>query len=188
MSTASARRQAEGDRADRRRPGGPGPGRARSAGHGGQKALRLPFGPSAPGCCATLAPSGCKAVAVLLLAVVGVALTVVGPRILGAATDLVFAGLIGRELPAGETRSRPPRPPARGPARLADLVAAMDHLVPGPGRRLRGAVGRLSLVVRRSTWLAALAAFLQGYVLNDVVQGTVRRMRADVEDKLNTFR
>jgi len=32
---------------------------------------------------------------------------------------------------------------------------------------------------------SAIAGFLQGYVLNDVVQSTVRRMRADVEDKVN---
>ena len=32
---------------------------------------------------------------------------------------------------------------------------------------------------------AALAAWLQGYLLNDVVQGTVCRMREEVEDKIN---
>src|SRR5918994_3941375 len=33
--------------------------------------------------------------------------------------------------------------------------------------------------------VASLLAWLQGYILNDVVQATVRRMRADVEDKVN---
>ena len=32
---------------------------------------------------------------------------------------------------------------------------------------------------------ASVLGWLQGYLLNDVVQGTVRRMRADVEDKVN---
>jgi ATP-binding cassette subfamily B protein len=32
---------------------------------------------------------------------------------------------------------------------------------------------------------AALLAWLQGFILNDVVQSTVRRMRGDVEDKIN---
>lgn len=33
----------------------------------------------------------------------------------------------------------------------------------------------------------SVLAWLQGYLLNDVVQGTVRRMRAEVEDKLNAL-
>jgi ATP-binding cassette subfamily B multidrug efflux pump len=47
----------------------------------------------------------------------------------------------------------------------------------------------------RNTLLEVLAIYLvgsmfawgQGYVLNDVVQGTVRRMRSDVEDKINAL-
>ena len=34
---------------------------------------------------------------------------------------------------------------------------------------------------------ASLLGWLQGYLLNDVVQGTVRRMRSDVEDKVNAL-
>ncbi|WP_091113567.1 ABC transporter ATP-binding protein [Nocardioides psychrotolerans] len=34
---------------------------------------------------------------------------------------------------------------------------------------------------------ASLLSWLQGYLLNDVVQGTVRRMRSDVEDKVNAL-
>ncbi|MCD4523983.1 ABC transporter ATP-binding protein/permease [Nocardioides sp. cx-173] len=34
---------------------------------------------------------------------------------------------------------------------------------------------------------ASVLAWLQGYLLNDVVQGTVRDMRADVEDKVNAL-
>jgi ATP-binding cassette subfamily B multidrug efflux pump len=34
---------------------------------------------------------------------------------------------------------------------------------------------------------ASVLGWLQGYLLNDVVQGTVRRMRADVEDKVNAL-
>ena len=34
---------------------------------------------------------------------------------------------------------------------------------------------------------ASLLAWLQGYLLNDVVQHTVRRMRSDVEDKVNSL-
>jgi ATP-binding cassette subfamily B multidrug efflux pump len=35
--------------------------------------------------------------------------------------------------------------------------------------------------------VGSVLAWAQGYVLNDVVQGTVRRMRSDVEDKINAL-
>ena len=43
---------------------------------------------------------------VLLLAVGGIAIGVIGPRILGHATDLLFNGVIGRQLPAGLTKEQ----------------------------------------------------------------------------------
>jgi ATP-binding cassette subfamily B protein len=64
------------------------------------------------------------------------------------------------------------------------MVAAMDNLVPGRGVDF-GAVGRVLLIVLAVYLAASLLSFLQGYLLNDVVQGTIRRMRADVEDKVN---
>ena len=41
------------------------------------------------------------AATVILLGVGGIAIGVVVPRILGHATDLLFNGVIGRQLPAG---------------------------------------------------------------------------------------
>ena len=56
----------------------------------GQKAMD--FRSSSRRLLATMRPQRPKLVAVVGLAVLSVALTVVGPRILGMATDLVFAG------------------------------------------------------------------------------------------------
>ena len=64
----------------------------------GQKANT--FGPSAKRLVGLMRPERAKAVLVVLLAVASVGLTAVGPRILGHATDLIFAGVIGRS-PAG---------------------------------------------------------------------------------------
>ena len=47
------------------------------------------------------------------------------------------------------------------------------------------AVGDVLLVVLAVYVAASVLAWLQGYLLNDVVQGTVLRMRAEVEDKVN---
>ena len=40
------------------------------------------------------------------LAVIGITLNVLGPRILGWATDVIFTGVIGKTLPAGMTKEQ----------------------------------------------------------------------------------
>jgi ATP-binding cassette, subfamily B, multidrug efflux pump len=163
---------------------GPGPGRGPfGGGMVGQKSME--FGPSARRLMRRMGPDRWKALGVIVLAVVSVSLSAAGPRILGAATDLVFAGLIGRQLPAGVTQADTvARLQADGQDQLADLVAGMEHLVPGQGVDFDAVAGVL-LVVTLIYLASAVAGFLQGYLLNDVVQGTVMRMRADVEEKIN---
>ncbi|MEO5851000.1 MAG: ABC transporter ATP-binding protein [Nocardioides sp.] len=162
---------------------GPGPGRGPfGGGMVGQKASD--FGPSAKRLVARLRPQGVKASAVVLLAVVSVALTSVGPRILGRATDLIFAGVVGRGLPPGVTQDEAvARLRSSGEGSRADMLAALD-LVPGQGVDF-DAVRSVLLLVLAVYLAASLLAWLQGYLLNDVVQATVLRMRADVEDKVN---
>jgi len=58
------------------------------------------FGPSARRLVGRLRPERVKLLAVLALGVTSVALMVVGPRIIGRATDIIFSGAIGRQLPA----------------------------------------------------------------------------------------
>jgi ATP-binding cassette subfamily B protein len=129
-------------------------------------------------------PERTKAVAVVLLAVVSVALTVTGPKLLGEATDHIFAGVVGRQLDPGVSKADAVAGlRAAGEDNLANMLASMD-VVPGQGVDF-GAVRDVLLLVVAVYVLASLAAWLQGYLLNDVVQGTVRRMRSDVEDKVN---
>jgi ATP-binding cassette subfamily B multidrug efflux pump len=163
---------------------GPGPGRGPfGGGMVGQRSES--FGPSARRLVGRLRPEGVRVLVVLLLGVVSVGLAVVGPRILGRATDLIFAGLFGRNLPAGMTQEQAVAAArAQGQSRVADMLAAMDHLVPGQGVDF-AAVGRVLLLALAVYVGSALLAWLQGYLLNDVVQHTVLRMRADVEDKIN---
>src|SRR5258708_12430282 len=52
-----------------------------------------------------LSPDRMRLVAVILLGVTSVAFLVIGPKILGRATDLIFAGAIGKRLPAGLTEA-----------------------------------------------------------------------------------
>jgi ATP-binding cassette, subfamily B, multidrug efflux pump len=163
---------------------GPGPGRGpMGGGLVGQKSMT--FGPSARRLVGRMRPERGKAVAVVLLAVASVALSVLGPRLLGRATDLVFAGLFGRRLTGTSSKAEAVEGlRARGEGRLADMLARMEHVVPGRGVDF-GAVGQVLLLVLGVYVAASLLAWLQGFVLNDVVQSTVRRMRAEVEEKIN---
>ena len=164
-------------------PGGPGRG-PMGGGMIGQKASE--FRPSAKRLLRRMAPERHKAYAVLALTVLSVAAMSIGPRILGQATDLIFAGLIGGRLPEGVTKAQAVEGLRRqGEDKVASMVSGMD-VVPGQSVDF-DAVGQVLLVVLTIYVVGSLLAWLAGYLLNDVVQGTVRRMRADVEDKVHAL-
>ncbi len=122
---------------------------------------------------------------VILLAIVGsVALTAVAPRVLGHATDLLFDGVIGARLPSGLSKEQVVDGlRAQGQDTFADMVSAMD-VVPGRGIDF-DAVGRVLLVVLLLYVGASLLGWLSGYLLNQVVVGTVTALRAQVEAKVH---
>ncbi len=130
-----------------------------------------------------LSPDRIKLAAVILLGVTSVAFLVIGPKILGRATDLIFAGAIGKRLPAGLTEAQViAMARASGNGNLADLLARM-HVIPGQGIDFNALGGVLILALGLYV-AAAFFGWIQGYILNDVVQRTVFRLRADVEEKL----
>ncbi len=162
--------------------GGPGRGGPMGGGMVGQKSSD--FRPSARRLVARMAPERGRAIAVVLLAVASVALSVTGPKILGKATDLIFAGLFGRQLDATSSKADVVAGlRADGESRLADMLSRMD-VVPGQGVDFT-AVGNVLMLVLAVYVAASVLSWLQGYILNDVVQSTVRRMRGDVEEKIN---
>jgi ATP-binding cassette subfamily B multidrug efflux pump len=131
-----------------------------------------------------LSPDRVKLAAVILLGVTSVAFMVIGPKILGRATDLIFAGAIGKRLPAGLTEAQVIAVArASGNSNLADLLARM-HVIPGQGIDFNALGGVLILALGLYV-AAAFFGWVQGYLLNDVVQRTVFKLRADVEDKLS---
>ena len=130
-------------------------------------------------------PERLGVVVVLVLGIVSVALNVVGPVVLGRATDVIFAGVLGRQLPAGLTTAQAA---ARRPRRRRRHHGDADRVA---GRRARA---RASTSPRsagcccsssRSTSAASLLAYLQGWLLNGIVQRTIATLRRDVEDKLH---
>ena len=131
-----------------------------------------------------LTPQRGLTIAVILLGVGGIAVGVIGPRILGHATDLLFNGVIGRQLPAGLTKEQAIEAArARGDSTFADLLSGMN-VVPGQGVDF-GAVARTLALALVLYVVAALVVWLQARMLNVVVQRTIARLRADVEDKVH---
>jgi ATP-binding cassette, subfamily B, multidrug efflux pump len=117
-----------------------------------------------------------------VLAVVSVALSVIAPKIMGNATNLIFEGLIGGRLPAGATKAQAVAElRAGGQSRIADMVSAMD-VVPGRGVDF-AVVGEVLLLVLVIYVAAFFLSWFQGRVVTVIVQRTVYRMRADVEGK-----
>ncbi len=142
------------------------------------------FGPSAKRLIGLLAPERIGVIAVLVLGVVSVALNVLGPKILGAATDVIFAGVIGKSLPPGVTAEQAAAGArAAGNDTIANVITA-QHVVPGVGIDFHALslvlLGVIAIYVGSSVF-----GYVQGYLLNGIVQRTVFGLRSDVEDKLN---
>ncbi|MDN5914858.1 MAG: ABC transporter ATP-binding protein/permease [Pseudonocardia sp.] len=162
-----------------RRGGGPWGG---GAGVPAEKASN--FGPSARRLVGRLGPERLGVIAVLVLCVISVALNAVGPFILGRATDVIFAGVLGRQFPVGEsTEQAATAARAAGNGTIANVIEAQG-VIPGVGIDFR-ALALVLLGVIAIYLAASVFSYLQGYLLNGVVQRTVFRLRSDVEDKIN---
>ncbi|HEY2041158.1 MAG TPA: ABC transporter ATP-binding protein, partial [Jatrophihabitans sp.] len=163
-----------------RRPGG-GPPWA-NIGQPGEKSMN--FGPSAKRLMRRLRPERVRVILVVVLAVLSIGLSVLGPKILGHATDLIFAGVFGKHLPPGTTAEQAAAGArAAGNGNVADLISHL-HVHPGRGIDFT-ALGHVLLLVLGIYVVSALLSWMQGYILNGVVQRSVLRLRAEVEDKLN---
>lgn len=163
----------------RRGPGGPMFGGASMP---AEKSMN--FGPSAKRLIARLRPERMRVMWVLLLAVGSVALSVVGPKLLGNGTTLIFEGAISASLPAGVTKAQIVSGlRAKGQGGQADLLNGMN-LTPGTGIDFN-ALSMILILVLSLYIFSSIFGWLQAYVLNDVVQGTVYRMREDIEKKIN---
>ncbi|MBB2922153.1 ABC transporter ATP-binding protein [Cellulomonas cellasea] len=121
---------------------------------------------------------------IVVLGVASVALVVTGPWLLGRATDVIFDGVLGRQLPAGVSQAQAVEGlRAQGQDQLADLVSGTGA-VPGVGidfAALRGILV-LVLVVYVGSFLFG---WLQARLTTGVVQRTVYTMREEVEAKLS---
>ena len=151
--------------------GGPPAGKTRNLG----KTLRQLLG--------RLRPELPLIILVALLGSASVAFSVVGPKIIGNATNVIFNGFVGKSLPAGLTKAQVVAAlHARGQDQLAQLLSGMD-VTPGKGIDYTQLADLLLLAV--AVYIAAsLFTWAQGYIMAGVAQRTVYGMRRDVEAKL----
>jgi ATP-binding cassette subfamily B protein len=115
--------------------------------------------------------------------VISVALSVLGPWILGRATDIIFAGVVGSQLPSGVTKEQAvAQLRTSGNVRLADMVGAMD-VVPGQGIDF-DALGRVLLLALLVGLLGSAFLLVQGRLVVFAVNRLIYRLREQVEAKL----
>ncbi|HZM65826.1 MAG TPA: ABC transporter ATP-binding protein [Nakamurella sp.] len=144
----------------------------------------LNFGPSARRLLRRMNPERIGLIFVVLLGVISVMFSVLGPKILGNATNIIFDGIIGKQLPAGITQQQAIAfARASGNDTFANMLSGMT-VVPGQGIDF-SALGTVLLWVLVLYVFASIFGYLQGYLLNGIVQRTILKLRAEVEDKLN---
>ncbi|MFE7758129.1 ABC transporter ATP-binding protein [Streptomyces sp. NPDC057418] len=112
-----------------------------------------------------------------------VALSVVGPKILGAATDLIFAGVVGRQMPDGLSKAEAVDGlREEGSGGLADMLSGVDF-VPGEGIDF-GAVGNVLLAALVVYVLAGLLMLVSTRLSIRVINRVVFQLREDLQTKL----
>jgi ATP-binding cassette subfamily B multidrug efflux pump len=144
----------------------------------------LHFFPSLKRLLGHLAPERLILALVVLLAVAGIVMNVLGPKILGMATDVIFTGVLGKNLPSGATKEQVVAAlRAQGKNTFADMVERLN-VIPGHGIDFV-LLEKLLLVALGLYLVASLFLWLQGYLLNGAVQRSIYSLRSQVEEKVN---
>ena len=130
-----------------------------------------------------LRPERRLVIAVMLLAIVSVTLAILGPKILGNATNLLFNGVVGKQLPAGVTKAQAVAGlRASGQTNLAEMLSSMN-VTPGVGVDF-GALAGVLLTVVAIYAVSSVFSWAQAYLMAGVTQRTVYRLRRRVDEKL----
>ncbi len=132
---------------------------------------------------ARLRPERMRITISAVLALGSVAGTVIGPKIIGNATNVIFDGVIGKSLPAGITKQQAIAGlRAQGHGQIADLVSGAN-VVPGRGIDFTQ-LGQILALAALVYLLASGLTWLLSYIMAGVAQRTVYGLRRDAEAKL----
>lgn len=142
------------------------------------------FWPSAKRLLGLLAPYKLALTFVFIMNAASVFLSVYAPRVMGRAMDVIFSGVVSKQVPAGVSKEQAIEGMrAAGQDRFADMAEAMD-LHPGSGvdfDHLR----ELILAVLALYVLSAVLMWAQGAILNKLSIRAVFDLRERVEAKIN---
>ncbi len=131
-----------------------------------------------------LAPERMILVLAVLLAVAGIVMNVLGPKILGTATDVIFTGVLGKNMANGASKEQVVAElRAQGNGQFADMIQRLD-VIPGQGIDFT-LLAKLLLLALVLYLVASLFLWLQGYLLNGAVQRSIYTLRSQVEEKIN---
>lgn len=130
-----------------------------------------------------LRPEALLVALVIVLGSISVFLAVLGPRLLGNATNIIFDGLVSAQLPAGVSQEQAVDAlRASGDTNQADMIASMT-LTPGMGVDFAALARALSIVTIVYV-LSAVLGWAQNYLMAGVTQRTMFRLREEVDLKL----
>ncbi|MFD2773347.1 ABC transporter ATP-binding protein, partial [Leucobacter albus] len=130
------------------------------------------FWPSAKRLVGLLGQEKGKFALVVLLVIGSVVLAVIAPKVLGRATDVIFSGVLGKDLPAGVPLDQIVEGlREQGNDKFADMLVGAN-VVPGQGIDF-GLLAGLILAVLALYLVSSLLMWLQGFILNRVVMRIV---------------
>ncbi len=130
-----------------------------------------------------LKPQMWTIIIVILIATLSVIFMISAPKILGRAINLLFEGIISKQLPLGMTKDQAIamlRNSGRG--QIADMIGPLN-ITPGKGVDFN-AIFSLLAILAGVYILSALFHWLQQYLMAGVAQKTVYKLRKDVDTKL----
>ncbi|WP_157008196.1 ABC transporter ATP-binding protein [Agromyces laixinhei] len=136
-----------------------------------------------------LKPHAFAFVFVSILGALGVVLTVLAPKVLGEATNIIFegvasAGLAGQFPPGTSQEQVVEALRAAGQTDFANMIAAMENFAVGAGVDFV-ALSQVIVAVLGLYFAASVLTWLQGYVINIIMVRTMWRLRESVEAKIN---
>jgi ATP-binding cassette subfamily B protein len=120
---------------------------------------------------------------VILLITTSVTIGAFGPKILGRATNYIFYGYLGRQLPEGVSKVDVIANLNRtGQTRLAQMLKQSD-VIPGHGVDF-SAIARIVALVTVLYLFSSLFSWIQGYLMAGVTNRTLYRLRRIAEEKI----
>ena len=131
----------------------------------------------------TLRPERPLIILVVLLAIVSVTFSVIGPKIMGEAINRIVEGALGKQvLASGATQQQViDAARAQGQNQFADMLSGMHLNAAGIDF---GALGGLLGLLVAVYVISSFFGWIQGWIMAGVTQRTVVKLRGDVDRKL----